>query len=144
MAEPKKETLTKTLEEPIMESEANAAPAPQTSEETDTCEVGGDGAEDPREAKPPSIPSEENSAPPAAPATNLKKKARQAERFGLPIQLSEQEKRNSRAERFGVRSNTIGKIEAGNLEDEKRKARAERFGLTGQSLEDDKVKKSRV
>ncbi|CAK7342898.1 unnamed protein product [Dovyalis caffra] len=35
----------------------------------------------------------------AAPATDTEKKIRRAERFGITVQLSEQEKRNSRAER---------------------------------------------
>lgn len=35
----------------------------------------------------------------AAPVTDTQKKKRRAERFGMPVQLSEQEKRNSRAER---------------------------------------------
>lgn len=34
-----------------------------------------------------------------APVTDVQKKMRRAERFGMPVQLSETEKRNSRAER---------------------------------------------
>ncbi|KAA8521508.1 hypothetical protein F0562_012182 [Nyssa sinensis] len=34
-----------------------------------------------------------------APVSNIQKKIRRAERFGMPVQLSEEEKRNSRAER---------------------------------------------
>lgn len=33
-------------------------------------------------------------------ANDVEKKVRRAERFGVPVQLSEQEKRNSRAERY--------------------------------------------
>lgn len=36
----------------------------------------------------------------AAPVDNIQKKIRRAERFGVPVQLSEAEKRNSRAERY--------------------------------------------
>lgn len=36
----------------------------------------------------------------AAPATDTDKKIRRAERFGITVQLSEKEKRNSRAERY--------------------------------------------
>lgn len=69
-------------------------------------------------------------------------KKRRAERFGMPVQLSEQEKRNSRAERFGTgpglpESDTVKKSE-----DNKRKARAERFGLeqTVPAAEEEKKK----
>jgi len=34
------------------------------------------------------------------PANDIQKKLRRAERFGVPVQLSEKEKRNSRAERY--------------------------------------------
>lgn len=36
----------------------------------------------------------------AVPANDIDKKMRRAERFGVPVQLTEAEKRNSRAERF--------------------------------------------
>lgn len=36
----------------------------------------------------------------AAPATAVEKKMRRAERFGISVQLTEEEKRNSRAERY--------------------------------------------
>lgn len=36
----------------------------------------------------------------SASANDVDKKVRRAERFGVPVQLSEQEKRNSRAERY--------------------------------------------
>lgn len=35
-----------------------------------------------------------------APLSDIQKKMRRAERFGISVQLSEQEKRNSRAERY--------------------------------------------
>lgn len=37
-----------------------------------------------------------------APVTDIQKKMRRAERFGLSVQLSEEEKRNSRAERYSL------------------------------------------
>lgn len=37
---------------------------------------------------------------PSSTATDLQKKLRRAERFGVPVLLSEKEKRNSRAERY--------------------------------------------
>lgn len=36
----------------------------------------------------------------AVPSNDIDKKMRRAERFGVPVQLTEAEKRNSRAERF--------------------------------------------
>ncbi|KAJ0088114.1 hypothetical protein Patl1_31986 [Pistacia atlantica] len=47
----------------------------------------------------------------------------------MPVQLSEQEKRNSRAERFGTATKTSAPEVSKTSEELKRKARAERFGL---------------
>ncbi|KAH1090076.1 hypothetical protein J1N35_017333 [Gossypium stocksii] len=63
----------------------------------------------------------------SGPADDIQKKIRRAERFGVPIQLSEQEKRNSRAERFGTAPSSKGSEESKQSEELKRKARAERF-----------------
>lgn len=66
---------------------------------------------------------------------------RRAERFGITVKLSEKEKRNSRAERFGTASVLQGP-EGKKDEDLKRKARAERFGMpTPTSAADDDAKK---
>ncbi|KAF5471749.1 hypothetical protein F2P56_008520 [Juglans regia] len=65
------------------------------------------------------------------PVSNIQKKTRRAERFGITLQLTEEEKRNSRAERFGMGSPLHGS------EDLKRKARAERFGLCDASVAPD-------
>ncbi|GAB4833712.1 hypothetical protein Ancab_031959 [Ancistrocladus abbreviatus] len=74
----------------------------------------------------------------SSPATDIQKKLRRAERFGVPVQLSEEEKRNSRAERFGAGTGTdVSKTS----EEQKRKARAERFGLPVQSVADEEAKK---
>lgn len=61
--------------------------------------------------------------------TDTQKKIRRAERFGMPVQMSEEEKRNTRAERFGTGSKTQGSEVSKTSEELKRKARAERFGL---------------
>ncbi|KAI4364125.1 hypothetical protein MLD38_020257 [Melastoma candidum] len=76
-------------------------------------------------------PASLEAAPLAAagcPTSDIGRRMRRAERFGMPVQLSEEEKRSSRAERFGTalgpnKSNVLGKSE-----EMKRKARAERFG----------------
>ncbi|XVE76272.1 hypothetical protein DITRI_Ditri12bG0158800 [Diplodiscus trichospermus] len=65
----------------------------------------------------------------SGPVNGIQKKIRRAERFGVPVQLSEQEKRNSRAERFGTATASNGSEASKQSEDLKRKARAERFGL---------------
>lgn len=74
------------------------------------------------------------------PANDIQKKLRRAERFGVPVQLSEEEKRNSRAERFGT---TTSSEASKTSEEQKRKARAERFGLSVPADEEAK-KKARV
>ncbi|KAK5804315.1 hypothetical protein PVK06_031964 [Gossypium arboreum] len=82
----------------------------------------------------------------SCPADDTQKKIRRAERFGLPIQLSEQEKRNSRAERFGTAPSSKGSEESKQLEELKRKARAERFGIAASTTatDEDAKKKARL
>ncbi|KAI3809389.1 hypothetical protein L1987_25361 [Smallanthus sonchifolius] len=80
--------------------------------------------------------------------TDTQRKIRRAERFGMPIQLSEEEKRNSRAERFGTSGTTPGSQgldTTKKAEELKRKARAERFGITGSTpTEEEEKKKARL
>ncbi|XP_017258225.1 protein MODIFIER OF SNC1 11 [Daucus carota subsp. sativus] len=66
-----------------------------------------------------------------APATSgiTEKKILRADRFGIPVQLSEQEKRNSRSHRFGTGFGSNGSDDVNKSEKDKRKARADRFGL---------------
>lgn len=62
----------------------------------------------------------------------------------MPIQLSEEEKRYSRAERFGTGS-VLNKSEArGESEELKRKARAERFGTSVSPLVTDEEAKKKA
>ncbi|KAE8705998.1 hypothetical protein F3Y22_tig00110410pilonHSYRG00030 [Hibiscus syriacus] len=61
------------------------------------------------------------------PADDVHKKIQRADRFGVPVQLSEQEKRNSRAERFGTAPSSIGSEASKQSEELRRKARAERL-----------------
>lgn len=92
----KVETLKKTLA-PTQSSDPNPTPHPEdlhpitaTATATNTS------------AAPPSsggAVEKDSSDAGAGPVTDTQKKIRRAERFGMPIQLSEQEKRDSRAER---------------------------------------------
>ncbi|KAE8654296.1 TerC integral membrane domain-containing protein isoform 1 [Hibiscus syriacus] len=75
------------------------------------------------------------------PVDDVQKKIRRAERFGLPVQLSEQEKRNSRAERFGTAPSSNGSEASKQSEELKRKARSERFGITAPATATDEEKK---
>ncbi|XP_042016603.1 protein MODIFIER OF SNC1 11-like isoform X2 [Salvia splendens] len=81
-------------------------------------------------------------------ATDIQKKMKRAERFGMPVNLSEEEKRNSRAERFGKASGADGLDSSKQSEDLKRKARAERFGITkpvsAVSADEEAKKKARL
>ncbi|CAH9078294.1 unnamed protein product [Cuscuta epithymum] len=72
---------------------------------------------------------------------DIQKKIKRAERFGVPVQLSEKEKRNSRAERFGTTSSNPGSDSSNKAEEVKRKARAERFGLEQVAPTDEEAKK---
>ncbi|KAL8210527.1 hypothetical protein R6Q57_004964 [Mikania cordata] len=80
--------------------------------------------------------------------TDTQRKIRRAERFGMPVQLSEEEKRNSRAERFGTAGMTSGSQVSDTTkksEELKRKARAERFGIKRSTpTEKEEKKKSRL
>ncbi|KAJ0771497.1 hypothetical protein HanPI659440_Chr07g0269771 [Helianthus annuus] len=79
---------------------------------------------------------------------DTQRKIRRAERFGLPVQLSEEEKRNSRAERFGtagIAPGSQGSDTTKKAEELKRKARADRFGITQSTpTEEEEKKKARL
>ncbi|CAN6471069.1 unnamed protein product [Victoria cruziana] len=89
-------------------------------------------------ANPPSSSSSSGASVPTDP--ELQKKFRRAERFGLPVQLSEEEKRSSRSQRFGL-SSPHGPGETTKSEEDKKKARAERFGLSPATATDEEAKK---
>ncbi|XP_038998722.1 protein MODIFIER OF SNC1 11-like [Hibiscus syriacus] len=78
------------------------------------------------------------------PADDVHKKIQRADRFGVPVQLSEQEKRNSRAERFGTAPSSIGSEASKQSEELRRKARAERFGITAPSTATDEDAKKKA
>ncbi|OIS98044.1 PREDICTED: protein MODIFIER OF SNC1 11-like [Nicotiana attenuata] len=72
---------------------------------------------------------------------DIQKKMKRAERFGVPVQLSEEDKRNSRAERFGTGSSVQGSDALKKAEEHKRQARAERFGLVKSDTTEEEAKK---
>ncbi|KVI09530.1 hypothetical protein Ccrd_012077 [Cynara cardunculus var. scolymus] len=74
--------------------------------------------------------SNSNNGENGASVNDTQRKIRRAERFGMPVQLSEEEKRNSRAERFGTAPGSQGSDTTKKAEELKRKARAERFSGT--------------
>ncbi|XP_010423828.1 PREDICTED: protein MODIFIER OF SNC1 11 [Camelina sativa] len=89
-----------------------------------------------------------------SPVDDIQKKIRRAERFGVSVKLTEEEKRNSRAERFGsvaaaaaLVNDTAGTKKAEEL---KRKARADRFGVSpatstaADNTEEEAKKKARL
>ncbi|XVE61785.1 hypothetical protein DITRI_Ditri06bG0067000 [Diplodiscus trichospermus] len=78
------------------------------------------------------------------PVNDIQKKIRRAERFGVPVQFSEQEKRNSRAERFGTAPISNGSEVSKQSEELRRKARAERFGLAVPSTAADEEAKKKA
>ncbi|KAL4297285.1 hypothetical protein GQ457_12G009150 [Hibiscus cannabinus] len=80
------------------------------------------------------------------PMSVIQRKIRRAERFGVPVQLSEKEKRNSRAERFGTAPSSNGSEASKQSEELRRKARAERFGIAAPStpIDEDEKKKARL
>ncbi|CAN1304507.1 Protein MODIFIER OF SNC1 11 [Linum perenne] len=90
--------------------------------------------------------------------TDAEKKILRAERFGISVQLSEEEKRNSRAERYGfllfhrliyaigTPSPKQGSDGSKNSEESKRKARADRFGqpVPAEPTDNEAKKKARL
>ncbi|KAJ7513809.1 hypothetical protein O6H91_23G015700 [Diphasiastrum complanatum] len=97
----------------------------------------------------------------AAPPSDLEKKQRRAERFGVDVKMSENEKRRLRAARFGAASDNLEKgcqsvyADSSKMsptlkeaEAEKRKARAARFGTSESSekspSDDDAKKRARL
>ncbi|KAI3748373.1 hypothetical protein L6452_11399 [Arctium lappa] len=89
--------------------------------------------------------SNSNNSEDGASVNDTQRKIRRAERFGMPVQLSEEEKRNSRAERFGTAPGSQGSDATKKAEELKRKARAERFGITQSTpIEEDEKKKARL
>ncbi|ESQ40182.1 hypothetical protein EUTSA_v10014656mg [Eutrema salsugineum] len=84
-----------------------------------------------------------------SPVDDIQKKIRRAERFGVSVKLTEEEKRNSRAERFGTVTAVNDSAGTKKAEELKRKARADRFGVpasspTTDNTEEEAKKKARL
>ncbi|KAJ0979309.1 hypothetical protein J5N97_014783 [Dioscorea zingiberensis] len=134
---PSPRSKTLTLESSMAASSAGPVPALEELPGKEGLEAG-----ESKEIKPAGVGmvTEATAAATAGAETDLQKKVRRAERFGVPVMLSEKEKRNSRAERFGNGPSSRG-TSNGKLEEEKRKARAERFGLATHSAPEEAAKK---
>ncbi|KAI3520219.1 hypothetical protein L1887_09500 [Cichorium endivia] len=105
----------------------------------------GDSGETKLPTTDPATVTADSTSDDGASVTDTQRKIRRAERFGMPVQLSEEEKRNSRAERFGTATGSQGSGATKKAEELKRKARAERFGITQSTpTEEDEKKKARL
>ncbi|KAF8397601.1 hypothetical protein HHK36_016521 [Tetracentron sinense] len=141
--DPTNPSLTDRLDE---SSNPSTRPSMQPSTEDPLTEISLKEREESKESESPSAEvSLGSTATETVPVSIIQKKIRRAERFGMPVQLSEEEKRNSRAERFGTGSTLHGSDELKKSEEQKRKARADRFGLPAQSgVEEEGKKKARL
>lgn len=79
------------LENPKTTTDLNVAPSPV--EDASSTQLSTDETKGTPDAAP--LNTSECAAP-----TDIQKKMKRAERFGMPVTLSEEEKRNSRAERY--------------------------------------------
>ncbi|GMN39053.1 hypothetical protein TIFTF001_008281 [Ficus carica] len=108
-------------------------------------------------SKPAEVSAVASAAAMTAPVSDIEKKMRRAERFGISVQLTEEDKRNSRAEskegltelQLGMwfRTGSSSGSEASKKSEElKRKARAERFGIPSPPVasEQEAKKKARL
>ncbi|EHA8588091.1 hypothetical protein COCNU_scaffold004099G000020 [Cocos nucifera] len=101
MESQKRETENESGNAKTLESEAVTPPPTAERAETPPAPSLPPAAREELEADPLSAQTTATSEPlAAAPATDLEKKVRRAERFGMPVQLSEEEKRSARAQRF--------------------------------------------
>ncbi|KAL0344597.1 UNVERIFIED_CONTAM: protein MODIFIER OF SNC1 11 [Sesamum radiatum] len=144
------------MENPNEHSDLNTAPATTEDASSTQPQASSVGGSDEVKSKSAVIAG---STDDGGAVTDIQKKMKRAERFGMPLLLSEEEKRNSRAERYGfdfasyVYHFQVGVIRFGNVsavsgldsskpsEELKRKARAERFGIVQSDPSDEEAKK---
>ncbi|CAK9164752.1 unnamed protein product [Ilex paraguariensis] len=143
---PKVENPKKTLAQPDPTPTTSAGDlSPKTISNSSASSTGGaqstlkDGGDDSKVTTVATVEGDKDNNSGAVSA--IQKKMQRAERFGMPVQLSEQEKRNSRAERFGTGSPFEGSDAVRKSEEHKRKTRAERFGLVQSVSADEEAKK---
>lgn len=143
-------TATGALADQISKKTVDAAPPPSTnSDPTHTTapsaisEATQKGGEGPKKSVSTlgSIAAKDSES-----VNDIQKKMRRAERFGMPVLLSEEEKRNTRAERFGSGTPSSRTGASKTSEEDKKKARAERFGLhvPATAADEEAKKKSRL
>ncbi|CAM6099187.1 unnamed protein product [Calypogeia fissa] len=118
------------------EMTAEAIPVSSTDDNTPSVDKAAEVSAAPQESPAPKT----NGTGVAPPSSDLEKKQRRAERFGLELMVSESEKRRLRAARFGdtldTKTNGASQDESSKMsptlkdaEAVKRKARAARFGI---------------
>ena len=75
-------------------------PNPDSSASATVANGAGKEPQDSKASEPPVGSADGTASAAAAPVSDIEKKIRRAERFGITVQLTEKEKRNSRAERY--------------------------------------------
>lgn len=95
------------VENPKTTTDLNLAPSPPedtslTQQLSASLSGGGDGDE--KKGSPSAADVKTSDVDGGSEATDIQKKMKRAERFGMPVHLSEEEKRNSRAERYIILS----------------------------------------
>lgn len=134
------------LENPKTTTDLNLAPSPaEDTSSTPQLPAPSSSDGDEKKGTPTAADVKTTDVDGGSAATDIQKKMKRAERFGLPVHLSEEEKRNSRAERFGTGSSVDGLDSSKQSEELKRKARAERFGtVKSVSADEESKKKARL
>ncbi|KAL8039537.1 hypothetical protein ABFX02_10G042800 [Erythranthe guttata] len=134
------------LENPNIPTDLNSTPpTPEDSPSNQLPPSSGGGGDEPEGKLADGVEAKAGDVEGGGAATDIQKKMKRAERFGMPVNLSEQEKRNSRAERFGTAPGIDVVDSSKSSEELKRKARAERFGIVQSApANDDSKKKARL
>lgn len=101
------------VENPKTTTDLNLAPSPP--EDTSSAQqlpasLSGGGDSDEKNGSPASADVKTSDVDGGGEATDIQKKMKRAERFGMPVHLSEEEKRNSRAERYIILSPLLDSV----------------------------------